>query len=231
MKLALLVCCSMAIVPTLPAHGAFDAVEFEAGMVAPKALATTRARYPAAAKDEGVAGTVVVRAVIDRKGRVKDIEIVSSPDKRLSKAAEAAMKMREYAPATRDGEPIAVWWRETFEFRQTADEVAAILACDPSRVEAADPSTDGDVVYPEIVRDVQPSVTDQMLLRREPGLVRLACTVDVCGRVRDCKVLNSNGSDFSRSAIEAAEKRLYRPATKNGKPVAVTMTIRIDFHF
>jgi TonB family protein len=87
----------------------------------------------------------------------------------------------------------------------------------------------GELSDPEIVRTVAPAMTDRMIFRKEPGTVLLQCTIDVCGRVRDCKVLKSNGADFSTSAIAAAEKRLYRPAMKNGKPVAIRFTIRLDF--
>jgi TonB family protein len=229
----LLCCAFVCLVPLGPASRASsledEAVEVGPGMEPPKLLTSIRTHYPAAAKDEGVGGTVVVRALIDRKGRVKKTEIVSSPDKRLAKAAVNAMTMREYAPATRDGEPVAVWWKETFEFRLNADEVARILACDPSKVEAGDPPTDTNFDPPVIARTVDPILSERMILRRQPGTVVLQCKVNVCGRVEDCKVLKSNGADFSASAIEAAQQRLYRPATKNGRPVAIQFTIRIDF--
>ncbi len=208
-----------------------EAVEFGPGIEAPKLLNSIRATYPAAAKDDGIAGTVVIRALIDRNGRVKKTEIVSSPDKHLAKAALAAMTMREYAPARRDGEPIAVWVTESFEFRQSADEVATILACDPTKVDSGEPPIGADFDLPVIVRNVDPAVSDDMKLRREPGRVVLKCKLDVCGRVSGCAVLQSNGAEFSRSAISAAEKRLYHPATKNGKPVAIDFTLRFDFHF
>ncbi len=215
------------LVPSMRADD--EAVDFGPGIEAPQVLTSIRAQYPAAAKDDGVSGIVLVRALIDRKGRVKKTEIISSPDKRLSKAAEGAMTMRRYAPATRGGEPIAVWWRESFEFRDTSEEVARILTCDPDTVDAADPATATDYEVPVIVRNVAPATTDRMILRREPGTVVLQCKIDVCGRVGECKVLKSNGADFSASAIAAVEARLYRPAMKNGKPVAILFTIRVDF--
>ena len=214
------------------AAGADDKpVEVGPGITPPLAKTRTDARYPEKVRAAGIGGVVVVRALIDRKGKVHQVEAVSSPDKRLSKAARDAVIMRRYEPATRDGEPIAVWWNETFRFLTEAEEIEQFAKCDPTLVDAASPSDAGTVTPPVLVRNAPVVTPERMAEDRRPGRVLLQCLIDVCGRVHDCKALESSTADFTTAAIKGVEKRLYRPATKNGKPIEIFFTIRVDFRY
>jgi protein TonB len=52
------------------------------------------------------------------------------------------------------------------------------------------------------------------------------CVITVEGEVRDCRVLR--GLPFmDEAAVEALQRRRYRPATRNGQPVEVVYPFRI----
>jgi TonB family protein len=183
--------------------------------------------YPRGARP--AKGTVVVRALVDSKGRVGGTEIVSSPDKRLSSAAVATLKKWRYTPATRNGLPIDVWWTETFQFMPPEEEIAAILGCDPTKVDAGTVTDLRNVVLPKILRSAEPVWSGAMTARGRPGHVKLQCVVDLCGRVGQCEALETSGPEYTDAAIAAVQKRLYRPATAGGKPVAIYFTIEVNF--
>jgi len=75
-------------------------------------------RYPELARKAGVQGTVVLLIVIDRDGRVGEIEVLRTPDPRFGfdLAAIEAVKQWRYRPALLGGRPVAVQASVTFEF-------------------------------------------------------------------------------------------------------------------
>jgi len=75
-----------------------------------------------------------------------------------------------------------------------------------------------DPVYPEIARKA-----------RIEGVAVLEATIDKGGNVVGVKVLRGLPMGLSEAAVQAVEKWKYRPATLNGRPVSVLMTVTIKF--
>ena len=69
------------------------------------------------------------------------------------------------------------------------------------------------------------------VVSRTGGVVILQAVVDEDGRVVDLQVLRAPVPDvgFSRAALEAVAAWRYRPGTVNGRPVAVRMSVRVEF--
>ena len=74
-------------------------------------------RYPPAARGNGIEGTVVVRAVVRRNGRVGDVEILRDLPYGLGEAAASAVRRWRFRPATYEGRPIDVYYNVTVNFR------------------------------------------------------------------------------------------------------------------
>lgn len=74
-------------------------------------------RYPPAARASGVEGTVVVRAVVRKNGRVSNVQIVKDLPFGLGDAAASAVRRWRFRPATYQGEPIDVYYNVTVNFR------------------------------------------------------------------------------------------------------------------
>jgi TonB family protein len=83
----------------------------------PIALDKIPPKYPPAAREAGVTGAVVADLVIDDVGMVRDVVILESPSDDLSAAAIDAIEQWRFAPATMDGEPVAVRYIVTVMFR------------------------------------------------------------------------------------------------------------------
>jgi protein TonB len=73
--------------------------------------------YPAAAKEAGVQGDVVINAVIDKTGHVRQMKVVSGPIL-LRQSALNAMREWRYSPSTLDGQPIDGQVVVTLQFRK-----------------------------------------------------------------------------------------------------------------
>ena len=64
-------------------------------------------QYPLYAKDEGITGTVVLQATINKDGRIADLHVVSGPHE-LQQAALDAVKQWVYRPYLLNNEPVEV---------------------------------------------------------------------------------------------------------------------------
>jgi TonB family protein len=83
----------------------------------PVAVDNVIPEYPEEARAARITGAVVADLVIDETGVVRDVAIERSPSDDLSAAAIEAIEQWRFAPATMDGEPVAVRYVVTVMFR------------------------------------------------------------------------------------------------------------------
>ena len=87
----------------------------------------------------------------------------------------------------------------------------------------------GDVAGPAVMHKVQPRFTEAARKAKLHGTVRVKLVVDSNGIARDMVVVKGIGSGVDENAMEALQQWRFRPATRNGRPVAVTASIDINF--
>lgn len=71
--------------------------------------------YPPDAMRNFITGDVIMKAEVDEKGHVRNMEVVSGP-KALRDAAMEALRKYEYQPATKGGKGVATWVKVTIKF-------------------------------------------------------------------------------------------------------------------
>ncbi len=100
------------------APAAAPAVPLEVGgdVEPPRRLTAPLPDYPNAAWAAGVTGDVLVRAVIDETGRVADVEVLRGQPYGMTEAAVEAIRQWTFAPARRDGRPVAVYHNLSVSF-------------------------------------------------------------------------------------------------------------------
>lgn len=74
-------------------------------------------RYPESAKQRHVQGDVVLHALIDQDGRIRQLSVISTPDPDLAVAALAAVRQWVYKPYLLKGVPTEVDTTVTVHFR------------------------------------------------------------------------------------------------------------------
>jgi TonB family protein len=90
-------------------------------------------------------------------------------------------------------------------------------------------SKEGGVKAPKILYQPNPELSEKARALREQGTVTISVIVGTDGRPRNFEVTCSSGPDLNENAVAAAKEWRFEPATKDGKPVMVQLSI--DFSF
>lgn len=97
--------------------------------------------------------------------------------------------------------------------------------------------TDEETVYdlgpgvtpPRITKQVNPQYPNNRGVRAE-GSVIIGLVVSSKGLPRDPRVLKSLDKDLDQSALAAVQQWRFAPAQKDGKAVAVRISLQIQYH-
>lgn len=87
----------------------------------------------------------------------------------------------------------------------------------------------GGATRPVAIYQPQPEYSEEARKARFQGLVMLMVTVGEDGLPRDIRVTRSLGLGLDEKAIEAVSRWRFRPAMKNGRPVATWANIEVGF--
>lgn len=82
---------------------------------------------------------------------------------------------------------------------------------------------------PVPVRTVDPKFPKDLREQGVSGIVMVTCDIDHQGNVQETSVEKSTHQAFEQPALEAVKKWKFRPARKDGEPVAIRVTIPIRF--
>lgn len=82
---------------------------------------------------------------------------------------------------------------------------------------------------PEVIQKVDPVYTKQALDAEVEGFVTLRLSVRADGLADDITVIRGVGLGLDEKAIECLGKWLFKPATRDGEPVPVRVTVEIKF--
>lgn len=95
------------------------AVHEVAGKLVPGTLLTHIAPdYPEVARHAHITGTVVMKVIIDKEGKVGDVQVVSSPSQMLTQPAVDAVRKWRYTPWLLNGVPTRVQTTISLSFDQ-----------------------------------------------------------------------------------------------------------------
>jgi TonB family protein len=89
----------------------------------------------------------------------------------------------------------------------------------------------GEVSAPKLNHSVDATYPKNERRKGKTGTTIVVCSlvVDSDGLPRDIKIKKSAGSDFDASAMDAVRQYKFDPAMRQGKPVAVAVTIEVNF--
>jgi protein TonB len=84
---------------------------------APVVLTRVEPTYPEVARKARVAGIVIVEAIIDKSGNVRDVKILKGLPFGLDNAAADAVRRWKFKPGTLNGQPVDVLFNLTVNFK------------------------------------------------------------------------------------------------------------------
>lgn len=94
-----------------------EPIHFRAGITRPEILERVDPRYPELDRRARSQGVVVVEAVIDEQGRVRNVTILRGLSRGLDQATIDAVSRWRFKPATLDGRPVKIYYSLTVNFK------------------------------------------------------------------------------------------------------------------
>jgi len=88
----------------------------------------------------------------------------------------------------------------------------------------------GDVTAPLLTYSVDAEFTKKAKDAKYQGVSVVSCVVDADGMPRRVHTIRKLGMGLDEKAIEAVRQYKFKPSTLHGKPVAVQITIEVNFH-
>lgn len=86
-----------------------------------------------------------------------------------------------------------------------------------------------DITPPRLSEVASPLYTPEARKKKIEGAVTLAIVVNQKGDVVDAKVIKGLGYGLDENAVVAVKEWKYKPAEKDGEPIAVKMEVTLDF--
>ena len=85
-------------------------------VAAPTKISAPQPQYTEIARKARIQGVVIVQAIINKQGNVTDVKVLKGLPMGLSEAAARALTRWKFQPATRNGQPINVYFNLTVNF-------------------------------------------------------------------------------------------------------------------
>ena len=86
------------------------------------------------------------------------------------------------------------------------------------------------VIAPKVLSAAKPPYTQAAMLKRIEGAVELEVDVMPDGTVGAVALVKSLDPELDQEAAKTAKKFTFIPGTKDGKPVAVRTTVKLEYH-
>lgn len=87
----------------------------------------------------------------------------------------------------------------------------------------------GAVSAPMVIKHVEPRFSDEARKAKLSGTVTINLIIDAHGLPQKVHVVRGVGMGLDEKALEAVKQYRFKPAMENGKPVAVSMNIEVQF--
>ena len=99
-----------------PAFESDDPIPIGGAVARPVKIFSPKPQYTELARRAGLEGMVILQAVIDRQGRIGEVEVLRGLPLGLSESAVAAVERWRFEPATLKGKPVRVYLSLTVKF-------------------------------------------------------------------------------------------------------------------
>ncbi len=177
-------------------------------------------RYPAAARQLGVGGLVIALCYVDEAGEVADAVLLASNTAHMLNLSALSAAMEWRFPRRRDQSGVFSdgWRLLPFQFKLAASAAADSTA-----------AASGDYVPPRIVRSVEPEYPEAARKRRIEGTVIYRATIAADGKLIEALLEAGAHELLNQAALEALERMLFIPASRNGRAVQGQISVPFTF--
>jgi TonB family protein len=219
--------------PAAPVHAPASAVR---GDTVPPVLANAEAvsralqqYYPPLLRDAGVTGSAQVQVRVTAEGAVAETRVVRASHPAFGDAAVQALATARFRPARSQGAAVGYTFTLPVRFALSGEEWPAI---------AADVVTPGEGAWdqPPVPTNVQEIAralnAEYPPLLREAGItarVQVRLRIAATGDVLEATSLSATHPEAGPAAERAMARARFRPARKDGQPVAAEIVLPVEF--
>lgn len=104
-------------------------------------------------------------------------------------------------------------------------DVATATTSNPSSLDTGG----GSVQPPVVIHMTTPKYSEEARVKRFSGKVLVSLIVDTNGMPTKVHVLRRVGMGLDDEAVDAVKQYRFKPATRNGRPVAVYVNVEVNF--
>ena len=189
----------------------------------------TKPSYTEQARLAAVEGTVVVYAEITKDGSPENLRILRSIGFGLDEEAVKAVQQWRFEPDPEGEKPGRVAMYVPVRFRLDRQIYGERL---PSAASGTDifQIAEGGITVPRILSRLEPTYTEEARTAKVEGTVVLFAEITSAGSVQNVVVLHKLGKGLDESAVRAIKQWKFSPALKDGRPLAVMITIEMNFN-
>jgi TonB family protein len=206
------------------------------GVAAPLIIQRAPATYPPDAPPDSVEGESVLSFVVGVDGNPADIQVVRTHGAAFDAAAIDAIRQSKFAPGTVGGKPVPVriFARTRFfaDMRPAFPRIQIRIGQPMGsqlQTRRGFPALQSGNTPPRPLNTAEPEYSDDARKKKIQGVVIVSVLVDEEGIPIDPQIVRPLDLGLDEKAIECALKYRFRPAMKEGTPVAARISIEVNF--
>lgn len=187
--------------------------------------------YPFAALEAGEFGAVRYRALIDAEGRLKEVEILSSPGDSFSELVRVGLQYFSFEPAQVEGEPVTAWMEDSilFHWERLHGREPGLAQAIVEKVDYELVDVRGLDIPPTPRKTLTPKVPAKYARTTVPGEAVIRLVLGREGLPMIPQVHSASRPEFGLHALVAVYNYTFTPATVRGQPVLTTVFAPISF--
>lgn len=204
------------------------------GILNPIVLERAAAVYPADARPEEVNGACLLSLVIDADGAPAGIQVLRTHGAAFDAAAIEAVKQTKFEAGSLDGKPVPVRiYARTRFFEDQRPAYPRIITQFGMNGFGQFPA--GGIASrpydkpPVALYAPAAQYSEQARKAKAQGVVIVSVLVTEEGSPSDIKILKSMGMGLDESAMECVSQYRFKPAMKDGEPIAARIVVEVNF--
>jgi TonB family protein len=207
-------------------------------VIGPVLIYVPEPEYTELARQDKVQGFVLISLVVDEQGLPQHVHVSRGLGDGLNEKALEAVRQYRFNPASENGKPVAVYLNVEVNFElaaspaQIRERIEATLKAQEAQAygDALQPkAVGGGVIGPIPIYQPSPTFSEEAKKAKFSGTVTVSLIVDKNGMPQNVHVTKGVGMGLDEKAVEAVKQYQFKPATENGKPVAVFENIEVNF--
>ena len=213
----------------VPLPGKDGVYEPGPGVELPRLIDSATVAYPSDEPRGNGPRLCIVSLVVGSDGVAADVNVIRSLNPPLDKIALDTVKKAHFEPGAVGGKPVPVRIDVSLHFFGRED--TAILKVLERKYSGPIIAAKPYDVSPKVIHSVVAESSDQARREGKSGVVVISLVVSEDGMPTQVHVVRGMGMGLDEKALAAVNQYRFKPAMKDGQPVAAQISVMVSFRF